>query len=95
VPPPGEALAGWEILCRLARALGLEGFDYASADEIARELPPLPPAEDVPAELPDWLAAPGEHDYLGAHLAQRVEGLRALLPDWEAARKEEQHVPLA
>jgi len=34
VTPPGEALADWEILARVARAMGFAGFDHASSDEV-------------------------------------------------------------
>jgi sulfite reductase (NADPH) flavoprotein alpha-component len=39
VPPPGEALADWDIIARVARAMGFtEGFDYQSAEEIFEEI---------------------------------------------------------
>lgn len=39
VPPPGEALADWDIIARVARAMGfVEGFDYGSAEEIFEEI---------------------------------------------------------
>ncbi len=34
VKPPGIALPSWDIISRLARAMGLEGFSYTSLDEI-------------------------------------------------------------
>jgi ferredoxin-nitrate reductase len=39
--PPGEALPDWEILCRVARALGLPGFACSSAAEVWEEFRPL------------------------------------------------------
>ncbi|MBX6311811.1 MAG: molybdopterin-dependent oxidoreductase, partial [Isosphaeraceae bacterium] len=41
VPPPGLALPDWEILARFARALGFDGFDFRSADEVWDEYVPL------------------------------------------------------
>lgn len=39
VPPPGEALADWEIIARVARAMGFsEGFNYRSAEEVFEEI---------------------------------------------------------
>jgi formate dehydrogenase alpha subunit len=38
VNPPGEALPDWEILCRIARKMGMEGFDFSSASEIHEEI---------------------------------------------------------
>jgi len=38
VPPPGEALPDWEILCRIARKMGKKGFEFRSALEIHEEI---------------------------------------------------------
>ncbi|BAS68034.1 molybdopterin oxidoreductase family protein [Bathymodiolus septemdierum thioautotrophic gill symbiont] len=38
LPPAGESKPDWEIVCLLARALGLEGFDYENADDIWQEM---------------------------------------------------------
>jgi len=38
VPPPGEALPSWQILCRIARAMGAKGFDFATIEEIWSEI---------------------------------------------------------
>ncbi len=38
VPPPGQALPGWEILCRIARQMGLAGFDFTSVEDIQAEM---------------------------------------------------------
>ena len=39
VPPPGEALADWDIIARVARAMGFtEGFNYHSAEEVFEEI---------------------------------------------------------
>jgi predicted molibdopterin-dependent oxidoreductase YjgC len=38
VEPPGNALPDWQILCRIARRMGVAGFDFADAAEIRAEL---------------------------------------------------------
>jgi predicted molibdopterin-dependent oxidoreductase YjgC len=38
VDPPGEAKPDWWIICQIAKRLGFEGFDYASAKEVFNEL---------------------------------------------------------
>ncbi|MFF7364318.1 molybdopterin-dependent oxidoreductase [Streptomyces sp. NPDC008125] len=39
VDPPGQALPDWELIARVARAMGFaEGFTYASAEEVFEEL---------------------------------------------------------
>lgn len=43
VPPPGEALADWEILVRMARAMG-RAWDYAGPHEIFSEMAALTPS---------------------------------------------------
>jgi predicted molibdopterin-dependent oxidoreductase YjgC len=42
VSPPGQALPGWEILCRIARKMGLAGFDFTSAEDVWAEMAGLP-----------------------------------------------------
>lgn len=37
VSPPGEALPDWEIIARVARAMGYAGFDFFSAAEVFAE----------------------------------------------------------
>lgn len=92
VLPPGEALPGWEILARIAQAMGKSGFDYRTAMEISAELAGQPIAPFEVNSAPDWLICPSEHDFLGAPLQRWVEGLRELGFD---ENKEEQHVPVA
>jgi ferredoxin-nitrate reductase len=46
---PGEALPDWEILARLARVLGLEGFEYACAAEVWDEFIGL--TKDRPCDM--------------------------------------------
>ncbi|MBS1263722.1 MAG: Formate dehydrogenase subunit alpha [Methanonatronarchaeales archaeon] len=38
VEPPGEAMADWRIVTRLARALDLDGFDFEGPGEVYREM---------------------------------------------------------
>jgi predicted molibdopterin-dependent oxidoreductase YjgC len=38
VPPLGNALPDWEILCRLARFMGSEGFEFSRPEEIREEM---------------------------------------------------------
>ncbi len=38
VEPPGNALPDWEILCRVARKMGVEGFDFGDVREIHKEI---------------------------------------------------------
>ena len=38
VNPPGEAMADWEIIARVAQAMGFSGFDFASAEEVFSEI---------------------------------------------------------
>jgi predicted molibdopterin-dependent oxidoreductase YjgC len=92
VPPPGDALPGWQILCRIAQAMDKPGFDFVEAAEIRAEM-----TEQVAGEIemdgaPDWLVRSGAHDFLGVPLDRWVEGLRGLLPD---SHEEEQHAPVA
>jgi formate dehydrogenase major subunit len=45
LPPPGEALPDWEILCRAARALGhSEGFAFQSPEDVWDEVRRVWPA---------------------------------------------------
>jgi len=41
--PPGEALPDWQILCRIARKMGVGGFDFQDISEIRREIASLVP----------------------------------------------------
>ena len=38
VEPPGKALPDWEILCRIARKMGVSGFDFGSVSDIHNEM---------------------------------------------------------
>jgi predicted molibdopterin-dependent oxidoreductase YjgC len=41
VPPPGEALPTWQILSRIAKAMGAAGFEYANSKDIQAEIADL------------------------------------------------------
>ena len=43
VPPPGEAKPDWWIVSRIARRMGIPGFDFASARDVFDELCSLSP----------------------------------------------------
>ncbi|MGC3992360.1 MAG: nitrate reductase [Chthoniobacteraceae bacterium] len=38
ITPPGEACADWEIIARVARAMGYAGFDYRTASDVFDEI---------------------------------------------------------
>ena len=38
MPPPGEALPDWQLICRVATAMGYPGFEFASAADVFAEL---------------------------------------------------------
>lgn len=38
VPAPGEAQPDWLTICQIARAMGFEGFDFASSEEVFDEI---------------------------------------------------------
>jgi predicted molibdopterin-dependent oxidoreductase YjgC len=38
VEPPGEALPDWEILCRVARKMGVKGFEFADVRQVHEEI---------------------------------------------------------
>ena len=78
VAPAGDALPGWEILCRIARAMDKPGFDFTSAAEIAIEMAGMPANWTRAASPPPWLDAPGEQDFMGANLSDWVSGLGML-----------------
>jgi len=43
VQPPGEALADWQIICRIAQNMGAAGFDFQSAGDIRQEISTVDP----------------------------------------------------
>jgi predicted molibdopterin-dependent oxidoreductase YjgC len=60
VPPPGEAKPDWWIISRLARALGVPGFEWESPKEVFDELCRLSPTYNGL----DWeLVAEGRHHW--------------------------------
>lgn len=92
VPPPGEALPSWQILCRIAQAMNVPGFDYASVHDIQAEMAQLidgyrpgiqlsmdtlSPAFSM-TEQPVEASKITRDTYMGFPMTRRVEGLRAL-----------------
>ncbi len=90
--PPGEALPGWKILCQIAQALGKPGFDYGCVDDIRAEMAGQAAERPEISSPPEWIAAPGEHDYHGAPLDKWVAGLGDLQP---SPQEEGLRVPVA
>ncbi len=41
VDPPGDALPDWQILSRIAKKLGVGGFDYATVNDVHKEIAKL------------------------------------------------------
>ncbi len=92
VLPKGEALPGWQILCRIARAMGKSGFDYSSAAQISSEIKKMADTETCAADVPDWLYQPGPDDYLGSDLSRWVPGWSLLKKQELQQRNEGEHV---
>ncbi|MBN1428528.1 MAG: molybdopterin-dependent oxidoreductase [Anaerolineae bacterium] len=89
VPPPGEALPSWQILCRIARAMNAPGFDYASVEDIQAEMAELIASYQAGARLSMDSLNPvfGTNEqplqvprdtYMGFPMTRRVAGLRGL-----------------
>ncbi len=93
VQPPEDALPTWEILCRIARQMGVSGFDYTTSADILVDIEKLLPGFQVGNPVP-WagvsLAGPVynqmiiepaiTHRYMGQALQSRVAGLNDLYP---------------
>lgn len=91
VQPRGEALPSWEILCRIARQLGIDGFDFNSPEEIRQEIKNMLPDFQIGKSIP-WndsqMVEPGFENmfenrvansaYMGQPLQMRVAGLMDL-----------------
>jgi len=82
--PPGRAKPEWWIICRLAKAMGAKGFDYESADAIAREAGILDAKLWV--DRPDAPAAATNLElrrtyFRGHRIDEKVRGLRELPVD--------------
>ena len=43
IEPPDEALADWDVLCRVGKAVGGKGFEFASPEEVFREIAEVMP----------------------------------------------------
>ncbi len=70
VPPPGDALPDWKILCLVARAMGAKGFDYADVTDVQREIAECVKGFDLNAlHAPVPLIVEGDFDVSPAHVA--------------------------
>lgn len=94
VPPPGLAMPDWQILCQLARRMGVRGFEFKNVAEVQAEMAVhiprwtewLADENPHPLSLETLPAAPysldgagfGETTYRAYPLAERVSGLRNL-----------------
>jgi predicted molibdopterin-dependent oxidoreductase YjgC len=91
VPPLGEALPAWDIVCRIARKMGLAGFDYNCVEDIQAEMAGLPghflangrvdwtavsPSIQVDIESRESTLTPDT--YLGSPLTGFIQGLNQL-----------------
>ena len=74
VPAPAETLPTWQILSRIAKEMGVQGFDYQGLADIQFEMATQPVRVEPGHQT-------GEHDYLGFPLTRWVEGLRWLVPN--------------
>ena len=88
---PGSALPSWQILCRIAQKLGVQGFEYENEAQIQAEMGSmnLPDAENDRSVLdpfkPDSAVFPSmdcdDHAYMGFPLRTWVAGFHVLYPE--------------
>ncbi len=72
--PPGEARAEWQIVRDLARALGLNGFEYDSVSAITPEIVSDPAPEGLKGH-PRWYVRDLPGRFRGHYLADTVPAL--------------------
>ncbi|MCK4631698.1 MAG: molybdopterin-dependent oxidoreductase [candidate division Zixibacteria bacterium] len=63
VEPKGQALPDWQILCRIAKKMGVSGFDYKSAADIHKEMSTVVPGLrtfERPARKPQTITVKSE-----------------------------------
>ena len=91
VKPSDAVLPNWEIICRIARQMGLDGFDFTNPGEIRAEIEDVLPGFQVGEAVP-WDEAPMDkvhdtqmvinpltaHSYMGQPLQRRIAGLNDL-----------------
>ncbi len=95
VPAPGDALPSWQILCQIARVMGVSGFEYANAAQIQAEIAANDPAINENVRAKAWEdpetallkitvnqidQAVSAHRYMGFPLTQFVAGFKMLVP---------------
>jgi predicted molibdopterin-dependent oxidoreductase YjgC len=56
LPPSGNALPDWEILCKIAKSLKMKGFDFNSSEEIMSEISSV--TADSPVQKARFLFTP-------------------------------------
>lgn len=69
VDPPGEALPSWVIVSRLASAMGFDGFNYSSVNELTNEV-----LNSEPIKVP--LVATDCIEYMGIPISEKVEDFK-------------------
>jgi NADH dehydrogenase/NADH:ubiquinone oxidoreductase subunit G len=91
VQAPGSALPSWQILCRIAQKLGVQGFEYENEVQIRAEMESmnwtgaenersvLNPFEPEAAVFPSVYC--DDHAYMGFPLRTWVAGFQALCPE--------------
>jgi predicted molibdopterin-dependent oxidoreductase YjgC len=72
VPPPGEALPGWVIVCKIGEELNLEGFRYDSIRDLQDEI-----LGAEPLEVP--LVSKQRLDYMGIPIGEKVDDFQLYL----------------
>jgi predicted molibdopterin-dependent oxidoreductase YjgC len=83
VPPPGEAIPSWQILCRIAQKMEIPGFDFENAEQIRAEFETMAvPGVDL-AGFDIRAGRRDDHSYMGYPLGTWVAGFRILYPQQE------------
>ncbi len=98
VQAPGSSLPSWQILCRIAQKLEVQGFDFTDEVQIRAEMESTkivsaetdasilklfqPTAVDFPSNRA------GDHAYMGFPLRTRVAGFQVLYPEPPLKNKE-------
>jgi arsenite oxidase large subunit len=79
--PPGEAIPDWQVIARVAQAMGFEGYDWADENEIFEEIAHVPEeyGRDDSAIITQLQEEePAHHeDHLAVVIAARERGVTA------------------
>jgi predicted molibdopterin-dependent oxidoreductase YjgC len=91
VQAPGDALPSWQILCRIAKKLGIPGFDFENEAQIRAEIESINhtgsqlDALNLSLLQSDFVVFPSsqidDHAYMGFPLRTWVAGFQALYPE--------------